>query len=377
LFWLIYWVLTGRKVIELDMGLVVNITQSRPFPIKAEFYCQPGRVLAIVGPSGSGKTTILRMIAGLHTPESGVISCGNQQWLDTKQTLNRSPQQRRVGLVFQDFALFSHLSVLQNIMLAMSDKDLERGRVLLAQVNLEGLDHRYPETLSGGQKQRVAIARALARNPEVLLLDEPFSAVDQVTRRKLRLEMLQLTRQLNLPIVLVTHDLDEACMLAGQMVVLHHGETLQTGIPQQVLQFPKTANIARLVDVRNLFSAQVSEQQNGQKILQWQGHQLTITSQRYNAGDHVYWCIRPADILLHSRLRPSKGEKENPLAVVITEIITIGGTVSLIVALRDRPDVILHMDLPPHVVDRNQLAMGELIQISLLTKAIHLMPNAT
>lgn len=359
------------------MGLAVNIIQSRPFPVKAEFYCEPGQVLAIVGPSGSGKTTLLRMIAGLQTPESGFIRCGNQQWFDTEQGLNSSPQQRRVGLVFQDFALFSHLSVLQNIMLAMTEKDLECGRDLLKQVNLEGLDNRFPATLSGGQKQRVAIARALARNPDVLLLDEPFSAVDQVTRRKLRLEMLQLTRQLKLPIILVTHDLDEACMLAGKMVVLHHGEALQTGIPQQVLQFPKTASVARLVDVRNLFSAQVFEQESGQKKLQWQGQLLTIIADEYNVGDHVHWCIRPADILLHSRLRPSKGEKENPLTVVITEIMTIGGTVSLIVALQDQLDVVLHMDLPPHVVERNQLAMGEMIQISLLTKAIHLMPNTT
>lgn len=357
------------------MELHVDITQTQPMPIDAKLRCRPGEVLAIVGPSGSGKTTLLRMIAGLHRPQSGSIRCAEQHWFDAERKINRSTQHRRVGFVFQDFALFEHLTVLQNLLLAMPTQSAGTGRELLAQVHLDGLGDRYPATLSGGQKQRVAIARALARNPQVLLLDEPFSAVDQVTRRKLRLEMLQLTRQLKLPIILVTHDLDEACMLASNMVVLHHGKTLQTGRPQDILQFPNSAAVAKLVDVRNLFKGVISSQDNGVNMLDWQGRMLTVQADACRDGQRLHWCIRPADILLHSRLRPSNGEKENPLTVVITELIAIGGVVSLIVAVKNQPDLLLHMDLPPHVVERNQLAIGESIGISLLTKAIHLMKD--
>ena len=130
--------------------------------------------------------------------------------------------------------------------------------------------------LSGGQQQRVALARALAREPQVLLLDEPFSAVDQVTRRKLRLEMAQLTKHLSIPIILVTHDLDEACMLANRLCVLHGGETRQQGVPQDVLRHPKDATVARLIDVRNLFEGEVREHRPEHNLtwLSWQGYKL-------------------------------------------------------------------------------------------------------
>jgi molybdate transport system ATP-binding protein len=223
----------------------------------------------------------------------------------------------------------------------------------------------------------VALARALAREPDVLLLDEPFSAVDQVTRRKLRLEMAQLTRHLNIPIVLVTHDLDEACMLADRMCVLHAGRTLQEGVPLEVMERPKDATVARLIDIRNLFEADVIEQRPEQGItrLRWGEHLLDAEfHSQFAVGVRLCWCIPPAAVLLHQRVRPSRGERENPLWGRITDVVTLGGITTLILQLERTPNARLNMDLSPHVVQRNGLMVGERIGVSLLKEAIHLMP---
>jgi len=356
------------------MALVVAIQQCEPINIDVEFSCKAGDVLAIVGPSGSGKTTLLRCIAGLHNPQNGFISFAGKLWFDAEKKFYVVPQQRQVGFVFQDFALFPHLTVLDNIQLAMPVSSKVGAHQLLARVHLTGLENRKPETLSGGQKQRVALARALAIEPQILLLDEPFSSVDQVTRRKLRLEMLQLTRQLAVPIILVTHDLDEACLLANKMVVLHKGVALQSGEPQVLLKKPANATVARLVDVKNLFNGTVIKH-GGMSFLQWEAETLTLPGNPFDNGASVSWCIRSADILLHSRIRPSGGEKENPLTVTIEELMLVGGIFNLIVSLSGSHQVLLHMDLPPHVVERNHLKIGESINISIPEQAIHLMPT--
>ena len=284
-------------------------------------------------------------------------------------------------MVFQDFALFPHKSVLENVFLALgkSKPNIRENtaREILKRVNLRGLEARYPAELSGGQSQRVALARALAREPKVLLLDEPFSAVDQVTRRKLRLEMRRITRQLNIPIILVTHDLDEACMMADRMCVLHGGTTLQSGTTEEILSKPLNPTVARLVDIRNSFEARVSElkPENNTLCIQW-GEQILEVGfvEGYSVGEQVCWCIPPKGVLLHSRLRPSKGEKENPISGIIDELVTINGLSSLIIKILPALKLTLNMDLPVHVVERNSLKTGETIGISLLKKAVHLMP---
>lgn len=354
------------------MALEVVIKQFEPIKIDVDLSCQASDVLAIVGPSGSGKTTLLRCIAGLHKPKNGFISFAGKYWFDGKKRIHLLPQQRQVGFVFQDFALFPHLTVLDNIQLAMPVSNKARAHQLLARVHLTGLENRKPETLSGGQKQRVALARALSIDPQILLLDEPFSAVDQVTRRKLRLEMLQLTRQLAVPIILVTHDLDEACLLANKMVVLHKGVALQSGKPQEILRKPENATVARLVDVKNLFNGTVIKHDD-KSFLQWEAATLRLPENQFKPGTRVNWCIRSADILLHSRIRSSGGVKENPLTVTIEELMLVGGVFNLMVSLSSN-QVLLYMDLPPHVVERNHLKIGETINISIPEQAIHLMP---
>ncbi|MGR9105760.1 MAG: ABC transporter ATP-binding protein [Gammaproteobacteria bacterium] len=365
-----------------NQGLKLCLLQSKPIPLDVSLECSPGELLALVGPSGSGKSTILRCIAGLYRPQSGFIQCGGQTWLDTAAGIDRPPQQRKVGLVFQDFSLFPHLSVQQNIEIAVEPRlpghrRAEIALQLLEDIHLAGLEGRFPETLSGGQKQRVALARALAREPAILLLDEPFSAVDQVTRRKLKLETLRLTRGLNIPIILVTHDLDEAAMLADSMCVLHAGTTLQTGRPADLFERPASTLVARLVDVRNVFPARIEEQlpESGTTRLNCNGLGIDAAYHAdYRSGDDIYWMVPSAGLLLHSRVRPSKGTRENPVRGKIVELINVGGLCTLIVAT-EGSNLEIILELPDHVAQRNRLQVGESVDFSVLKNSVHIMPG--
>jgi molybdate transport system ATP-binding protein len=233
--------------------LTVSLRQEGPIPLAADLFCRAGELLALVGPSGSGKTTILRAIAGLYRPRYGRVACDSMLWLDTDGRIDLPPHRRRVGLVFQSYALFPHKTALGNLVAALghlpTGERQSRARALLALVHLEELEDRRPTALSGGQQQRVAVARALAREPAVLLLDEPFSAVDRRTRRKLHAELAELRKTVHIPIVLVTHDLDEAAALADRLCVLDAGETLQSGTPAEVLTAPATPRVAAALDL--------------------------------------------------------------------------------------------------------------------------------
>ncbi|MDQ2694942.1 MAG: ABC transporter ATP-binding protein [Pseudomonadota bacterium] len=363
-------------------GLEVRLRQDAPIALDAALACAPGEVLALVGPSGSGKSTVLRCIAGLHRPAAGLIRCQGQTWLDGQAGIHLPPQRRRVGMVFQSFALFPHLTALDNVALALTHLPAPQrpaaARALLERVHLGGLDARRPAALSGGQQQRVALARALARDPAVLLLDEPFSAVDQVTRRKLRLELAGLTRSLPIPIVFVTHDLDEAAMLAHRLCVMHAGRTLQAGTPEEVLHAPADATVARLMDARNLFAGEIAGHLPGRglTVLGWQGRRLEVRLHpQFPPGSRVHWMVPPGSLLLHRRGRPpSQGERENPLHGRIVELLTLSGLTTVILRLADAGDVRLTMELPPHVVRRNGLALGQDIGVSLVGENVHLMP---
>lgn len=237
----------------MDRGLAVSLRQRTPFPLDVAFSVAPGEAMALVGPSGSGKTTVLRAIAGFHTGAQGRVACNGAVWLDSEAKTAVPPRERRAGLVFQSYALFPHLTALENVMEALSDLPREGRReaaaAYLARVHLDSHAGRKPADLSGGEQQRVAVARALARRPEVLLLDEPFSAVDRVTRRKLRRELAELRRDLPMPVVLVTHDLDDVRRLADRLCVMHRGKILQTGSVEEVMARPASAAVAELLDL--------------------------------------------------------------------------------------------------------------------------------
>jgi molybdate transport system ATP-binding protein len=364
-----------------EPGIHVRLQQPGPIPLDVTLACAPGEVLALVGPSGSGKTSILRAIAGLLQVQEGSIRINGESWFDSGRAINLPARRRRVGYVFQNYALFPHLSALHNVMEALLEhapaQREQLARAALSRVRLAGLEQRLPKTLSGGQQQRVAVARALAREPRVLLLDEPFSAVDRATRQRLYRELAELRRELAMPVILVTHDLDEAIMLADRLCVLHQGRTLQTGTPDVVMTRPDSVEVAQLVGLRNVFRAGVigHDESRGVTTIEWRGHRLEARLQpAFAAGRQVTWVIPQGHLILHRRDRPSLGERENPVSGTVIECLQLGENVALTVAVNGPGRPPLFLNVPAHTARRNGIATGVAIGISLLAEGIHLMP---
>jgi iron(III) transport system ATP-binding protein len=216
-----------------------------------------GDILGLLGPSGCGKTTLLRLLAGFETPDSGRIELAGRTLSGPNVLV--PPEKRRISMVFQDYALFPHLSVASNIAFGMHKWGDKRKRVdeLLSLVGLEGKGQRMPHELSGGEQQRVALARALAIQPEIILLDEPFSNLDQAMRARVRSEVRQLLESLGVTAIFVTHDQEEALSLAKQVAVMMNGRILQTGEPQEIYRDPANRLVAEFLGDANFLPAEV------------------------------------------------------------------------------------------------------------------------
>lgn len=332
--------------------LSVQLSNTAPMPLNVQFDCAPGELVALVGPSGSGKTSVLRAIAGLlKTPSlQGRITVANTVgsavsetvWFDksadSKHHTNLSPQDRQVGLVFQNYALFPHLTAIKNIAISAinttaSGKNNDIKSILL-RLGLTGLENRLPSELSGGQQQRVALARALARNPAVLLLDEPFSAVDAPSRTSLYRELANLRHSVSTPMVLVTHDLHEARRLADRVVILDGGTTLQSGTPEQVFSRPRNARVAELVGIQNHFEGRFYKakgaEQSGWGQLDWYGCQLTVPDKnKLDDGAQVTWVLAAEHLDITSSDSNSACEQSlphNTLQCQFLEVLSLGET---------------------------------------------------
>jgi molybdate transport system ATP-binding protein len=250
-------------------------------------------IVVLFGPSGAGKTTILRCIAGLESMSGGQVTFNGESWSGVP------PQKRPVGYVFQDYALFPHLNVESNIGYGLRRLSHEERRQRIEKIatvtHVQDLLRRKPAELSGGQQQRVALARALACRPKLLLMDEPFSALDAATRDTVRSEIVHLLRTLRIPTIVVTHDWVDALALGQEMVVMYRGRVLQTGPPQDVLTRPQHREVASIVGVETVVTGRAKSRSSGVVLLEVGRAELFAADQE---GSEFHVCIRAEDVTL-------------------------------------------------------------------------------
>jgi sulfate/thiosulfate transport system ATP-binding protein len=288
------------------------------------FSADEGAITALLGPSGSGKSTVLRMIAGLESPTSGRI------WIEEEEHTDRSVQERRVGFVFQHYALFRHMTVEQNVSFGLAvrkaPKPDQRRRVdeLLELVQMGPFRDRFPDQLSGGQRQRVALARALAPRPSVLLLDEPFGALDARVRQDLRRWLDELHRELGVTSLLVTHDQDEALELANRIIVMHEGRIEQDGSPDDIYHRPATAFVAGFVGSANVLHGHVVG--DHLKV----GDHLLPAANQLEEGTKARAFVRPHDVRL-----VGAGSNGGSVQTTVERVTSLGWLSRLILRLPD------------------------------------------
>lgn len=291
----------------------------------------PPQVLILFGPSGSGKTTLLRCLAGLEWPEEGRIQFGSTTWVDAAAKVGLSPQVRRIGYMPQDYALFPTHTVAGNIEYGISDLPAlarqERVRELIDLLHLQVVEQAKPAQLSGGQQQRVALARAIARRPQLLLLDEPLSALDAPTRSRLSGELRALLVQSQIPSIVVTHDWAEALTLGDVIAVMQGGTILQTGSPQEVFSRPANAEVAKIVGIETVVQGQVIANDDGLATVSVNGTTLKGLGADVS-GSPVYVCIRAEDVLLE-QAGSGITSARNQLFGLVTEVLPQGVMVTV------------------------------------------------
>lgn len=383
-----------------QMGLELQIEQSSPMPLSGSFYCGSGELVALVGPSGAGKTSLMRILAGLTRPENGRVTVGTQTWCDTQRGIFLPAQRRHVGLVFQNYALMPHLSAQDNVALSL----LHLSRAERQAQARRWLDHvglsaeqqlRNPASLSGGQQQRVAVARALAREPQLMLLDEPFSAVDPMSRDGLYRLLADLRRELTIPIVLVTHDLHEARTLADHLVVMDAGQVLQQGTPAAIHNAPRNARVADLVGIQNRFEGQwqgPSEGRPGKGLLRWLPPNAAA-DQRWGATAAAAWSLLDMPVLTvrdKGKLPPGRAvhwvipsdgitllasNAPNQEGTYLAEVVEVRhlGEISLVtLELAAVPGARMRLTLAGG--QRQDLVLGASLRIQLHLDLVHVMP---
>ena len=287
------------------------------------FVVEPGHVLSLLGPSGCGKTTIMRMIAGLIDPTAGDISIAGA-------SITEVPVHRRnIGMLFQNYALFPHLTVARNVAFGLEMRKLPRADIArqvaatLAMVQLTPLADRLPHQLSGGQQQRVGLARALVVEPAVLLLDEPFGALDKKLRESMQIEMRQLQRRLGITTLMVTHDQDEALTLSDRVAVMHNGRIEQLGTPKEIYEKPATRFVANFIGTSNFLSGAVTRRDaHGYLVTGAGGLTLQVDGTPPNEAD-VTVSLRPESIAIAPAGAPA-APGPNRLRVVVEQVVYHG-----------------------------------------------------
>lgn len=311
------------KVLSLDLAL--HYAEGGGVEAKLELPLN-GEVTVLFGPSGAGKTTLLRCLAGLERPQRGRIVCAGSVWCDVEARCWVPPQQRQVGMLFQEYALFPHLTVSENLLLGAPRPERQAreqaARRLLQTLGLEGLADRLPSQLSGGQKQRVALARALVRNPGLLLLDEPLSALDAPTREGLRLELRHRLRGLGIPAVVVTHDRLEALALGDRLVVLERGQVQQVGPVEEVFAHPSNLAVAQAVGTETVLPGRIVGREEGLAVVQL-GERTLVGLDPGADLEHVFVCIRAEEVVLEES-NPHRSSARNHLPVRVVSLTLEG-----------------------------------------------------
>lgn len=313
-----------------------------------------GELVALLGPSGSGKTTLLRIIAGLETPDTGTIH------INGEDATNRHVRERRVGFVFQHYALFRHMNVFNNVAFGLKVKPRklrpgrneirERVTKLLQLVQLESLADRYPTQLSGGQRQRIALARALAMEPQILLLDEPFGALDARVRAELRRWLRQLHDEIHVTSVFVTHDQEEALEVADRIVVMNGGRIEQFGTPEEVYEHPANPFVLNFLGNVNLFHGRID-----QGLVRVCGVEVASPHRAAADGTPAVGYVRSQDIAVERHR--SDGES---LAAEIRHIHAIGPIVRVVLAVNGNTEEV-EAELTREVFQNLALKKGETV----------------
>ena len=317
----------------MDGALTLNFTRAFPggptVAVDLRIETTPPSVTVLFGPSGSGKTTVLRALAGLDPLTSGTIRFGNETWADAARAVHLPPQQRRIGFLFQDYALFPHLNIARNIRFGLGHllaREAER-RVaeLLRRFQLEDMARRYPHQLSGGEKQRAALARTLAPQPRLLLLDEPLSALDAPTREAMRDDLSKMLRALQIPVVFVTHDRTEALALGDNLAVMDQGKVLQHGPVEEVFRQPADQNVARIVGVETVVAGRIQSVNEGMTTVSIGNMSLSSTASGLPPDvTKVLVCIRAEDVILFSGDETTHTSARNRLRGVIQSLTREG-----------------------------------------------------
>ncbi len=321
---------------------------------------EKGEFVSFLGPSGCGKTTVLRMVAGFETPTSGKISIGGQD------VVNLKPNQRNIGMVFQAYALFPNMTVAQNVAFGLKVAKKPQAEIdatvqeMLSLIKLDHLGDRYPYQLSGGQQQRVALARALATKPQVLLLDEPLSALDAKIRVSLREEIRAIQRKLGITTIFVTHDQEEALSISDRIVVMYEGKAEQVGAPFEIYNQPSSRFVASFVGTLNTFDATVRDAAAG--IIAIDGKDVMIGQKitNHKTGDKISLAVRPEAVSLGE----ATDKRETTLDGKINSVHFLGSVIRIRASLGENIvsfDTFNNPSAPPP-------SPGENVKVSLAAK---------
>ncbi|SJZ30737.1 ABC transporter ATP-binding protein [Selenihalanaerobacter shriftii] len=347
------------------------------FVLDVEFYLD-NEILVLFGPSGCGKSTTLELIAGLKTPDRGkVINQGINFFLkeDGKVKENLPINQRRIGYVFQDYSLFPHLTAFENIAYGIHGSDFTKKEIqkkvdeLLTELRLKGLANHYPDELSGGQQQRVAIARALIVEPDILLLDEPFSALDTLVREKLRQDLLRIHGEFGIPVIYVTHNLTDVFELADQVAIYNEGKIEQFGAKEEVFYRPRTRNVARFVESKNIFDVVVEECKSEIKLRNDKFNLIAVSNQNFNSGEEVVVVIRPEFIDVLTDIDENVNQRNFYLGV-LKKTLSKGAITRLFISIFSEEDYDLIVDTPTDFTNEHRL--GAKIGVRLTADYIHI-----